>query len=504
MAAKGARYPLPIAGYVRVSRVGSRDEDKLRSPSDQRKAIEALAEREGFTVEWFEDIDVSGSKPSRKGLDEIRSRIRNGELGGVAVAKLDRLSRMNPRDRIALVDFLKKHDARLLSASESLDPSTPEGRFQRELFMSLARMQWEKYKEGFDLAKKDAIDDGVAVGPTPYGYMRAPGKDGNPRGPLLPHPDEAEHLIEAFKLTASSGLSVAVEYLSKNAPGHRWTTTTVRRTLSMRVYLGEATYRRGIRDDEGNLLGYEDHLHNPTAHEPLVKRAEWEAAQANVKAPKRRKPAADYPLSGLAVCGTCGTHMVGAHAGKGVRTYRCARTTTTWRGERCPAPVTCQADRLEAYVIGAVRDALAGAALEVTGDAAGADLAALEAAMIEAEAELDEFAKDTKARKLLGERYHSAMEVRTTDVEEAQRAYREAAAAQAAATVTLPAAEAWDDMTAAELAEALRRALFAVEVAKGTGRGRHASPIAERVTFHTHDDTNVAAALTLADGSGQD
>jgi DNA invertase Pin-like site-specific DNA recombinase len=62
----------PLAGYVRVSRKGTREDDRFRSPDFQRAAIERYVQLEGHTVQWFEpEVDVSGSKPKRAILDEI-------------------------------------------------------------------------------------------------------------------------------------------------------------------------------------------------------------------------------------------------------------------------------------------------------------------------------------------------------------------------------------------------------------------------------------------------
>src|SRR4051812_33120803 len=86
---------LPLAGYPRVSRQGDRDE--LRSPEFQVKKMQALADSDGFTIEFTEpEIDVSGSKPQRAILDEVIRRVKAGELGGIVVARLDRLSRLSP------------------------------------------------------------------------------------------------------------------------------------------------------------------------------------------------------------------------------------------------------------------------------------------------------------------------------------------------------------------------------------------------------------------------
>src|SRR5215211_5514061 len=152
----------PLAGYVRVSRQGDREE--LRSPTFQRKAIQHYADTEGYEVRFFDaEVDVSGSKRVREQLDKIVEGVKAGELGGVVVMKLDRLSRLSAKDRVLLFEEIEAAGGVILSASEQLDPSTPEGRFAREVFLGIARMQWEKYREGFEEAKAGAIENGIPV-----------------------------------------------------------------------------------------------------------------------------------------------------------------------------------------------------------------------------------------------------------------------------------------------------------------------------------------------------
>jgi hypothetical protein len=69
-------YSKPLAEYVRVSRVGEREEDRLRSPDFQREAIDRLATSEGCTVERTpNELDVSGSKARRPVLDATVRRV---------------------------------------------------------------------------------------------------------------------------------------------------------------------------------------------------------------------------------------------------------------------------------------------------------------------------------------------------------------------------------------------------------------------------------------------
>src|SRR4051794_41009228 len=127
-----------FAGYRRVSRVGERDE-RLRSHEYQADRIMDAARREGVEVELLPpELDVSGGKESRKILDFVISRVEAGELEGLVVAQLDRLSRMSMSKALGILDRIESAGGRVISNAEPLDPSSPEGRFTRNTFLNVA------------------------------------------------------------------------------------------------------------------------------------------------------------------------------------------------------------------------------------------------------------------------------------------------------------------------------------------------------------------------------
>jgi site-specific DNA recombinase len=337
---------LPLAGYPRVSRKGDRDE--LRSPDFQIKKMQGLAEAEGFEIEFTDpEIDVSGSKPRRAILDEIIRRVKTGELGGIVVAKLDRLSRLSPKDRVLLFEEIESAGGVVLSASEQLDPSTPEGRFAREVFLGIARMQWEKYREGFEEAKAGAIENGIPVNTrAAVGYRKRDG-DGEDRR-LEVDPSSAPVVRRVFELRAQGeGPTALGTYLEEagvtTSQGSKsWSKQAVYNLIQNRVYLGELRY------------GRDDRYVNAKSHEPIVDLATWTAAQH----PNGRQLAGtrsqkwEFVLVGLLRCATCRYCLQGtttSHANR-KRIYRCTRKHA---GGICSAPVRVDADRVEDAAVAA-------------------------------------------------------------------------------------------------------------------------------------------------------
>lgn len=467
-------------GYVRVSRVAGREGAGYISPTVQREAIERWAERHGIELATVHvDEDETGGSHDRPGLNLAMERVRSGRTGGIVAWKIDRFSRMT---ELGLRDLRELHDmgARLAFVVEDLDLHGPVGRLlytvllaQHEFFLSQIKASWRT-------AKDRAMGRGAIIGPTPFGYCRGPD------GVLLVDPVTGDIVREAFDVAARAGLHACVRFLTERCAtlpdrGERpireggvtraWTTSTVRRLLGHRCYLGEFAY--------GDLTHTDPDL-------ALVRPEIWHAAQPGE--PQRRRRAAVYPLSGLAVCGSCGTHMVGARGGRtpdggGIRSYRCAASITSWKGERCTAPATMVAHRLEEHVreqaLAAARDvrrdvrSVEGEDVELTG--------ALERVRT-ADWEVEQALMDLTLRRQLGERYHGYLQVRLDEQEAAREAYGQLARARGTDALIAQLPELIADAELEELGVLLRGILSSIVVSRGRG------PVEGRVLLVTVDD----------------
>lgn len=458
-------------GYVRVSRVMGREGAAYISPTVQREAIEQWAERHDIALEVVHvDEDETGGSHDRPGLNAAMERVRRGESDGIVAWKIDRFSRMT---ELGLRDLRELQDrgARLAFVVEDLDLHGPVGRLlytvllaQHEFFLSQIKASW-------GTAKARAMDRGAIVGPTPFGYAR------DDEGVLVVDPATADMVRGAFELAASTRIDERVhavrDYLAERCAaiparesgdlagggvGRTWTTSTVRRFLQQRCYLGEFTY--------GDLAHRDPDL-------ALTSAATWHAAQPGE--PQRRRRAAHYPLSGLAHCGTCGTHMVGgrsgrARSGDGLRTYRCAASITGWKGGRCAAPATMTADRLETYV----REQAAAAAEEIVGNYArraddDSDLVAALQRMQAADWEAEQALVDLTLRRRLGERYHEYLQVRLDEQDDARSEYEALARRSAGGQLAAELPSLIRSATSDELGVLLRSILASIVVQRGRG-----------------------------------
>jgi DNA invertase Pin-like site-specific DNA recombinase len=161
-------------GYVRVSR-----EEQVRegvSLAAQRGRIVAYAHAKGLELaDVLADEGLSGKDLERPGLDELLARCRRGEVAHVIVWKLDRLTRRT-RHLLSLVeDLFLARRIELHSVSESLDTSTPHGRFVLTLFGGLAQMERELIAERTRGALAWKREQGFPTSHAPLGF-RSRGK----------------------------------------------------------------------------------------------------------------------------------------------------------------------------------------------------------------------------------------------------------------------------------------------------------------------------------------
>lgn len=114
-------------GYVRVS------------TNDQNTDLQRNALNCAGCELIFED-KISGSKSERPGLKKLLRTLSEGDI--LVVWKLDRLGR-SMRHLVVLVEDLRERDINFRSLTDSIDTSSPMGRFFFHVMGALAEMERE-------------------------------------------------------------------------------------------------------------------------------------------------------------------------------------------------------------------------------------------------------------------------------------------------------------------------------------------------------------------------
>ena len=126
--------PRATALYVRFTTT-------RRDAPDQVPELRQWAGGLGTPVRWYGDY-YTGSGSYRPGLAELKAVARAGRVGRVVVWRLDRLG-LTARALSTFFDALRQSGVNLISLSEGLDLSTPEGRRTARLVASVGAYEAE-------------------------------------------------------------------------------------------------------------------------------------------------------------------------------------------------------------------------------------------------------------------------------------------------------------------------------------------------------------------------
>jgi site-specific DNA recombinase len=467
---------MPTAdGYIRVSRRGGREGESFISPDVQRKKIADWAKlHEVEIVQWWEEIDQSGAKLERPMFQQALARCERGETGGIVVARLDRFAR-SAVDALTSIRRLTDAGARLVSVEDNFDGSTPMGRFAIGILILIAELELERIKGGWATAVSEAVGRGVHISARPpTGYKR------DKEGRLLRDEPAASFVAEIFRKRAA-GVSWAelARFLEENkvyppSGNKHWSKVGVAGLIKNPVYLGQARSGKVVKED---------------AHEPLVTRAEFDAAQSVKKSFFKQRDgslASQAMLGGLARCAGCGhtlkvTGNTDRKSGARYPVYYC---TGRYATGPCPARANVRASLLDAYVEEQVLRALRQEdGLLAQAVAASEQIEAAARSVTEAEHELDLFVNNPKLLSLLGEKkFVEGVEVRQRAVDEARTELVEARSQTALAEELADGdlLRAWPSLTTQERRRLMHGLLERVVVSRADRRGRHARPISER------------------------
>ncbi len=235
------RAYLPALGYARVS-----TEEQARegvSLEAQQVRIKAYAQAKDLSLrDILVDEGRSGKDLKRPALQELLARCDRGDVAHVIVWKLDRLTRRTRHLLTLVEDLFLARKIELHSVSESLDTSTPHGRFVLTLFGGLAQMERELIAERTRSALAFKRERGRPTSHAPLGF-RANGK----RNRMVPVPEElavVRRIIELWR-RGQSYRAIAAKLNQERVPtkqGGRWHASTIKKVVDRRVW-----YTKGLR-----------------------------------------------------------------------------------------------------------------------------------------------------------------------------------------------------------------------------------------------------------------
>ena len=311
----------------------SRDEDEeLNSLTNQRSIIAGYAEKNGFTIagESFDD-NVSGMHFDRDGIEKICEAVEQNQIDAVIVKDLSRLGRHRTQTAV-FIDYLKKHDVRVISVTENIDTSNEND----DLVIGMKQIINDMYAK--DASRKirstyrQKQKEGIVTIP-PFGYF----KDKNTRQVVIVE-EAADTVRLIFKLYLdgygfkqiakklnADGVHTPAYYqqtlLGKNVPHtwpqiskqQLWISTTIKRILENEFYAGTLICHKTRTDKINKTFRFippEEQYRHENAVPAIIDRETWQQAQfllqKRVKDRVRAAPGQKiHRYTGIIECADC-------------------------------------------------------------------------------------------------------------------------------------------------------------------------------------------------------
>ena len=284
----------------------------------------------------FVDAAVSGTTVDRAQLNLLRQQVRAGAIDCVVVYKLDRLSR-DLGDFTTLMKEFSEHNVAFISATQSIETHTPEGKLSMNMMAVVA-----DYEAAIIRARlRDKINAAKAQGRwvgghAPFGYIWQDRK-------LVIEPIAAATVRYIFELYVQGLGAVRISrrlndenrpYMKSPKTGEDilWNSQTVKRIVNHFVYAGM------VKTENGLIPGIHEAIIDKETYEQACKRSEEARKTSNYGGRQEKK--VQYALKGILKCGKCGRDYVGTYTVKnGIlrRYYSCVANKRAYL-QGCPSP----------------------------------------------------------------------------------------------------------------------------------------------------------------------
>ena len=371
-----------VGTYTRISDDG---DGRQTATARQLADCQAFAERQGWEVaDQFEDVDISAynKKATRPEFERLVVALRNGDVDGVLVWKLDRLSRQQ-RDLLRVMEACEAHGGFVASVTEPINTTEPYGQFIAEFLVAQARM--ESANQGTRLRRK--ARELRELGVPPWNGLRC---FGYAKSYAEIIPEEAALLCEARdRLLAGDSLrGVCLDWERRDvrsSRGNQMGVTVLRRLLCSATLSGQREY-------EGQLFpGTWPAIFSP--EDTLRLRTSFAAKRHFPTV----RPARIALLAGFIRCGRCGQGMSANRRADRQRRYVCLRVPGT---PGC-GQMSTVAEPLEEFVAELIFAAVDDTALRDAMRARSDDDDGLLQSVQRDEAALDQLATDHYAEAIL-------------------------------------------------------------------------------------------------------
>lgn len=333
------------------------------SISSQRMLLNSYIEQDEelkhFVKKEFCDDGWSGSSMDRPGMNRLLEEVKKNRIRCIIVKDLSRFS----RDYIELGTYLNQilpfMGVRFIAVADRYDSREHCGS-TIELDTAFKTLLYDLYSKDLSVKIKASFENKCAsgeyvFGQAPFGYEKSRDR----KNEVIVNEKEAVVVREIFSMACrgKSCVEIArtlhergipvVRQMRNQKPAKKsggygtWSSSSVRKILKNRFYIGEMSYGKSVQDYVGSRQGKktreEDWKVIPCHHEPLVTQEEFERALCHARGHSTARKYDKHPLVGKLCCGGCGYAMVykpASHYNK-YRRFECYRHSVLKIPECC-------------------------------------------------------------------------------------------------------------------------------------------------------------------------
>lgn len=221
-------------------RVSTEDQSRYgHSLDEQEDRLKKLCDYKEYEIyKVYREEGVSAKSMKRPMFQEMIQDMKNGKINKIIVYKLDRLTR-SIQDLENICKMLEEYNCSLESVSEDINTDTATGKFFIRMTTILAQLEIERCSERTKFGMIDAARKGHISGQPPLGYTKV----GNDKSIVIDEV-EAEVVKRIFRLYLNemSVCSICKLFNEENILNRKWATTTMDKTLSNQLYIGNVVH----------------------------------------------------------------------------------------------------------------------------------------------------------------------------------------------------------------------------------------------------------------------
>ncbi len=351
------------AYYARVSSQRQADEMTIQS---QRSELISRIERDGKHLDTgFEYCDdgYTGSQLLRPALEKLRDHIAASMVDVLYVHSPDRLARKFSHQALLLEEFAR-HECEVVFLNQEGLPSSPETNLLLQMQGMIAEYEREKILERTRRGRRHAASSGsVSIfSGAPYGYRYISKQAGGGKARWEIDPQQSSVVQLMFELVdkrcmSLNGICRELQMRGIRTPkgNTHWVSSTVLGMLTNPAYHGEAKYGK-VRLIQRTSTKRAKRGHPEIPRQPkiavetnpedqltisvpaIVSHSVFERVGLQMNENRRRKrqrtTGPKYLLSGLLICGECGSAYCGRTLKQRYVSYNCINKDRARRGDR--------------------------------------------------------------------------------------------------------------------------------------------------------------------------